>query len=158
MEGIRQYIIQVAAASLFCGIVTTLTEKKSGVGSLIRLMAVVFMLLTTLSPLVKVRLTDISEIWDRIKISGELFVEEGSSQANNEMSTIIKEKTEAYILEKAESLGAEISVEVTVSGSQVPVPVGIRVSGDVSPYGRKMLKNWISDALGIPVEEQEWIE
>ena len=158
MDAVRQYIIQVTAAAVVCGIVTSLAEKKGGAGTLIRLMAVVFMLLTTLSPLVKVRLNNISGFWDRIQAQGEIAVEEGSEQANAAMSVIIKEKTEAYVLEKAQSLGTNIGVEVTVSGSPVPMPVSIQISGEVSPYGRQILKKWVSDSLGISAEAQIWID
>ena len=73
------------------------------------------------------------------------------------MIAIIKEETEAYILDKAASLGVTLSVEVMVEDGNVPRLSGVQLSGQVSPYARQQLSTWISNDLGISKENQKWI-
>ena len=49
-------------------------------------------------------------------------------------------------------------VEVTVDTSQTPVPNAVRVSGQISPYGKKQLQQMIANDLGIALEAQIWTE
>ena len=59
-------------------------------------------------------------------------------------------------MDKAKSFGAELTVEVRVDGSELPVPCAVRVSGSISPYGKKQLGSIIADELGIALEDQTW--
>lgn len=77
--------------------------------------------------------------------------------ASEELRTIIKSRVEAYILDKAESYGAKLKVEVMLSEDQVPVPMSVRITGSISPYGKKMVTQLIREDLGIASEEQVWI-
>ena len=73
--------------------------------------------------------------------------------AAEEMEKIIKAKTEAYILDKAKNIGAEISAEISLNDL---VPTGITVVGNLSPYARSSLAAIITHELNIPPEAQIW--
>jgi hypothetical protein len=85
-------------------------------------------------------------------------VQEGENFAFEELSKRIKEETEAYILDKAVSLGAAVSVEVSLTGSTPPTPNKITIKGAVSPYVKKVLSGYIKEQLGIPEEAQIWMQ
>jgi hypothetical protein len=57
-------------------------------------------------------------------------------------------------LDKAESLGAELTVEVMLDDSQIPIPTKVRIRGNISPYNREKLSSIIERDLGIPTEAQ----
>ena len=78
------------------------------------------------------------------------------ASVHDQTVSIIKEKTEAYILEKAESLGLDISVEINFGEADSMVPTEVRISGPVSPYAKDQLSKTISTDLGIPEERQIW--
>ena len=72
------------------------------------------------------------------------------------MASIIAEQTEAYILDKAGELGAEVTVRVeTRTGEDgVPVPWSAELTGARS----EALASALETELGIPAERQVWHE
>ena len=156
MEGLRQYILQIIAAALLCSIVIRFVGEKGASAPVIRMITGVFMLLTLASPLAHIRLNDLSFYFDRLTQETDQAVGMGQSAAFEELKTIIKSKTEAYILDKATAYGANLEVDVELDGSSPPVPCGVQIGGSISPYGKKQLQNYISESLGIPLEAQIW--
>ena len=72
------------------------------------------------------------------------------------MSAIIKDRTEAYILDKAASMGLSLRVEVILSEEEIPKPITVKLWGTVPPYTKTRLRNWMEDTLGIGEEDQLW--
>ena len=73
-----------------------------------------------------------------------------------ELAAIIAGRTAAYISDKADALGLEVSVRVeTEPGEEgTPLPVSAELEG---PYSQD-LADWIAGELGIPAERQVWHE
>ena len=59
-------------------------------------------------------------------------------------------------MDKADRMGLEISLEVELDDNN-SVPSGACISGDLSPYAKKVLGEYIEDSLGIAKENQKWI-
>lgn len=156
METIREIIISVTAVALICGIVTKLIHKGL-LGSVMKLLAGIFMALSVVSPLLDLRLGDLKDFTLDIQTNAAQIAAEGENSARLEIAAIISEQSAAYILDKAESLGVELTVQVTVSHEDWPVPSGVRLEGSVSPYAKAVLSEYISETLGIEREEQQWI-
>ena len=156
MDGIREYLVQVTAAGLICGVVNTLVGKKGSVAASVRAMTVVLMTVTMASPLVKLRMTGISDFVNDIRFDGSLYAQQGSEVSKETVADIIKKRTEAYILDKAESVGADIRVDVALSQDALPIPESVTIFGAVSPTGKRRLQELIRDDLGIPLEAQKW--
>ena len=68
---------------------------------------------------------------------------------------IIKQRTEAYILDRASAMDAQIKVSVSLGKDGIPKSV--RITGRISPMNRSRLTDVIAADLGIPREQQEWI-
>ena len=152
MDAIRSYLLSVTAAALVCGIVSSFAGKGN-LSKICKLLCGIFLAAAVLKPVVDIKLGDIYAFTDTLTVSGDLAVSQGEKFAADEMNRIIKQKTEAYILDKAKTLGAEISVEVTLNDY---VPVGVTVVGEVSPFVRSSLSTSIAQELNISPEEQIW--
>ena len=152
-----QYLMKLIAAAILCAIATGLAGGETGAGKVVRLMASVFMVATILSPLVRLELTDLDGLLEGISADASAAAAAGENGARESMAQIIKSETEAYILDKAESYGAQLAVEVTLTDSGIPTPVSVTLRGQFSPYARQQLTRLIEEGLEIGQEEQTWI-
>lgn len=156
MDQIGQYVIRLTAAALICGAVMSIADKKGTIGVAVKLLAGMFLTLTMISPWVQFHLNDLESLLDDVQLSADRLTGSAQSATRDEMAKRITDSTAAYILEKAQSLGAEITVEIILDESDIPVPCLVRLSGSVSPYGKQKLSSIIENDLGIPPEEQIW--
>jgi hypothetical protein len=132
-----------------------LLSSRGTTSMLIKLLSGLFMMFTLLSPLLSVRLKEFTQHWEDLSLYADSAVSEGLSLAQAERETIIIQQAEAYILQKADSLGVELSAEVLLSDG---IPDAVNISGAASPYVKMQLGKWISDNLGIKAEAQYWNE
>lgn len=153
MDGIKEYLLSVTAAALICGMFTSLAGKNSSISKLLKLLCGLFLAATVIKPALDVRIDNIYAITDSLTQEGDAAVAAGEKMAAQEMKRIIKEKTETYILDKAKSLRAEISVQVEL---EEYTPIRVTVMGDIAPFARSELSACIAQELGIPSEEQIW--
>lgn len=156
MEGIRQYLLTIVAAAIVCSVVTNIVGKNGANAAVVKLLTGLFLAVTVISPWTKMQIIDFSAYADGLSAQAEDAAAYGESIANEEMSAIIKSRTEAYILDKAASLGLDLTVEVTVSGSNPPQPYTVTIHGAAAPYAKQQLQNMIANDLGIPEENQLW--
>lgn len=156
MESIREYLLGIVAAAILCTTVSQLAGKENFLGSAIKLITGVFMLLVLVSPMMKLKLRMPSEIFADISHQADRITSSATDSTQESISAIIKERTQAYILDKAKTCGLEMSVDVTLSDAQIPEPVSVAISGNISPYNRKILSDMIEKDLGISAEAQIW--
>lgn len=153
MEALRQYIISVVAAALLCGIVTGLMPRGRA-SQIIRMVCGLFLAYTVLAGLTGLDLQ--TPDWDVLAVTdAHQAAALGESLGEAALTQVIKEQTEAYILDKATALGLSLEVEVSLDESQVPQSVVLE--GRASPYERQQLQNTIARELGIAKENQQWI-
>jgi stage III sporulation protein AF len=112
--------------------------------------------LAVVRPFVNHRKLDLSEIPVSKYQDGQSWIEDAQMLSRNALADIIKDRTEAYILDKAAAMGAAITVVVSVSGDEPPVPLGVEISGPVSPYMKLRLEEMIQEDLNIAKENQVW--
>ena len=156
MEGLRQYVISVTTAAIVCGMLTAVL-KKGTMQSLVKLLCGFFLAFTFLNPIGKLELKALPENWALDYQAASDAAQEGERYARNSLAEIIKEQTEAYILDKAAALKANLTVEVTVSGSGMPVPTAAKYRGEVPADVRQQLETIVQTELGIARENQTWI-
>lgn len=157
MESIRQYILSVIAAALFCGIINSFISDKKASGKIIKLASGLFMALTLVAPWTKLDITSISDFTQDISADAQAVVSSGEEAAQIYMGEIIKQQTESYILDKAFSLGLDVEVAVCLSGDTPPKPASVTITGTVSPYSKSILSRFIENDLAIPEENQSWM-
>jgi len=153
MEGLKAYLISVTAASIICGIVNALAGKRGAVSSVLKLLTGLFLALTVIRPVIRLSLSEIELYLDSISTKADAAVADGEIVASRELASIIKAETEAYILDKAASLGSDVQVELRLEDCR---PAGIVVYGSVSPGQRQRLQKIFEAELGIAKEKQQW--
>lgn len=155
MGQLREYVISLAAAAIIVGIVTGLTGKKDTAGTLLRLVAGLFLAFTVVRPVVELEIGDLGTYVTSFSREGQLAVSAGEDLAADAVRAYIKSHTESYILDKAEGYGASLSADVTLGADDLPVSV--RLAGRISPYGKLRLQELLETELGIGREDQIWI-
>lgn len=157
MDSLGKYLLGILSCALICGIAMELIGKKSGNAALIRLLCGVFMLLSVISPLLDIRIGPLADLTGQIRHEAEAVTQDGKNLAQEHYRAVITQRTQAYILDKAVSLGAEMEARVTLAEDDLAAPKSVTIRGRISPYAKGILSNWLVSELGIPAEEQTWI-
>ena len=156
VDGIRQYVISLTSASVICAMITALFPGKGASAKLVKLISGVLLCLIALQPFSRL---DIGEYLNRWKFdlqAGEEASSDGENLAREARSKLIKERCEAYILDKANELGLQITVEIELNDDAIPKPRLSIIRGNVSPYAKVQLQQILSNDLGIAKENQIW--
>lgn len=154
---IREYLIGVTAAALVCGVVRAFVTEKGALGGIIRMLLGVLMLLVVIQPVSGLSVDELFH-WTRdISSEAQSIVTHAESASKEELHGRIKQETRAYILSKAESLGAKLEVQVELSDDLLPKPIAVQITGAVSPYTKQSLTRMIEQDLGIDRGAQRWI-
>ena len=153
MEAVKDYLLSITAAAVICGCVNSIVSRNSWISGLAKLLCGLFLVVTAIQPVIDIKVSDVYQFTEQLALDADQAVSDGEQIAVDEMKRIIKEKTETYILDKAKTLGTELNVEIVLDGV---LPVGVILTGDVSPYAKGCLCETISQELGIPLKEQIW--
>lgn len=156
MAAISEYILSVAGAAIVCAVVLRLLDGKGSAVGIAKMVTGIFMALTVITPITQVRLSDALNLLPDISDDGRAAVAQGEASAKKALAESISAQAEAYILDKAAQLGVTLSVEVELSEDAIPVPVGVRLQGNISPYAKSRLQRILTEDLGIDREDQIW--
>lgn len=156
MGGIREYLLSVIAAAVVCSILSAILPEKSTYSGILKLLAGLFMTITVISPIVKLEFRDINHYIDGLTVDGQAVAQEGEWMAREEAGAQIKKGLEAYILDKANSLKLNMTVEIVLNEEGDLRPNQVLLKGAVSPYAKSVLSRYIANDLGIPEEQQKW--
>lgn len=154
MNGVKTYLLTVTAGALVCALVQEVAGGKGTAGKVLSLCCGVFLLLCAFSPLLHLEIPEAMDIWGDYKAQASGIVERTSLAVREQTFVVITQRTEAYILDKAQSMGADVRVQVELGEDSVPC--GVRLQGSVTPYIRAKLTSVIESDLGIPAREQRW--
>ena len=156
MDWIREYILTLTGAGILCGIVKNFGQGKSG-GKMLEYACGLFLILAAVSPFHKLELGQWQINLADAERQAESVRREAEKDLAEQMEDVIRENTEAYIMDRGESFGADLTVEVGLrTDGQLPVPDSARISGDTSPYIRARMEAVLEDELDILRERQEW--
>ena len=151
----KEYVLSIIISAIISGIVSSFFDRNKSSGKIMHILTGILMTITVISPLKKITFSEFSNYFDNISATAGIYANEGKSINQENTAAIIKQSTEAYILDKAKNMGLDISVEVELNENN-SVPCGIMISGDVAPYERDILCDYIYDTLGITRENQQW--
>lgn len=157
METIRTYLLSVVSAAIICALVMGIVGNKSSHSTVVKLLTGLFLSITVISPLTDLTIGDMTGYFSGLQAYASNLTSEGLMIANTATASIIIDQTEAYILDKATSLGADLDVKVSLTNDAPPVPKSVIISGTIAPYTKKQLEEIIANDLAIPKEKQSWI-
>ena len=151
MERLCQYALSVISAAVILGILKGIW----GGSPLMKLVGGLFLTLVILQPLARFDFSDMRDYYSAFSQMGSSFAAQGELQAAEAGRSIIKEQVEAYILDKAKDLGAQIQVSVELGEDDTLVSACLE--GAVSPYTKAELEQILEAELAIAKENQLWI-
>lgn len=155
IDGARTWLLGVVLTALAGGLARQLAPQGKE-QSMVRLVSGLLLALAILRPLA-------GSGWDGPEIPAGNFSLQSREQAElyrknqqEALSAIIEEKTEAYILDKANRLGLDCTVRVTAAAGEsgIPLPTSVTVRGAYS----SALAKCMEEEVGIPAQNQIWLE
>ena len=156
MGSIRQYLVTLIAAAILCSIAINFIGNKGMLSAVTKLVTGLFIMICALSPAIKIEFEDISAYFASLNAEAESFSDQGQAYYKESASAVIKSQLESYIVDKATVMNADIKAEVSMSCDDPFVPHSVRITGTVAPYTKQRIEQEISNALGIPKENQKW--
>lgn len=157
MGSVGTYILSILAAGILVCICCSFSDKKSAVGTLMRMIGGIYLAFVMLSPAVQWDFDSVAAFAHTFASAGDSVAREGAQMASEAQRDIIQQRLSAYILDKATELQTELTVEITLDDGDVPVPESVRLRGTPTPYAKGQLQRFIEEELGIPKEHQIWI-
>lgn len=156
MDAVASYILRICCCALIAAVV--LSISPSGPGSRIRrLVCGLFLAFVVISPLRKMDLGEMLQLPEDLYQEGEDIAAAAQEDISNEISSIITERVETYILDEAGSLGIEVQVKDIQLDPDTLEPIQVEIWGDISPYNRSLLSDYLENTLGIGKEGQLWM-
>lgn len=156
MDGVAGYILNIIAAVIVCTVAKHLIGDKNPSGKLIKVICGVFIAVTMIAPVVDFRIDRYIDNVEQYISEATACADTGNQIAEKEMTDIIKQKMEAYILDEADRLSVKLSADISLSQDGSMLPEKVVINGAVSPYNQKVLSEYIEERLGICRENQIW--
>ena len=156
VENIRQYIFTLICMAILCGLVPEFFENNSLQKKLLKFAAGLLMMIVAVTPLTGKERLNINWMSADLTQEAQAALSSGQEQADGMIQQIIIQRTQAYILDKATSMGAELSVEVHLSDAELPAPESVVLTGAVSPYAKKQLSKILVSDLSISEDKLQW--
>ena len=156
MSSLGRYIFTIIIAAILTGVLQTILPGKSLSSTMVKLTTGIFMVLVALSPLVKVRLDNTLDYISNVEIDASAIISEAEMNSKKETEKIIAQNTEAYILDRASELGADIEAKIEFQEDVLFVPLRVKITGYVSPITKRRLVSIIENDLGISEDLQIW--
>lgn len=154
----KQFVMQICALSVFCGLALSLIPE----GSVKRMSGLCCMLLLTITALTAARSFDYSAYsleLSRYREMGRSLAVEAEERRSRLERLVIEQECADYIQQQAELLGikklrAEVGARWDTAG--VWVPEFVRLNGEFSTEQSVKLQALITAELGIDELHQEW--
>lgn len=156
MEAIGQYVLRLVCGAIICSCLMALCAAGS-TGKMLRMLCGMYLVYLALSPLMGFDALIPDADWGALQDEAQFFSSSGQTQAENALTAVIKERTEAYILDEAESLQTQLQVRVEID-SQTQRPISVCLEGKITPYAKQVLSDYLTNELGIQKEDQHWTQ
>lgn len=156
MLNLREYVLSIVSVAIVVAILQRLTGNTH-LSRVVKMVAGMILSIVLLAPLGNASVGAITSYFESVTLDAKNVADYGEDLYNDNLKAIISERCESYILDKANQLGAAISVSVHCDASDIPIPVSVEITGSVSPYIRNTLRHIIAEDMGIPEEMQLWV-
>jgi len=153
MEGWKEYVLEILTVSLCCRILQQILPEHGG-EELLHLVSGVLLTVVLLQPLTKLRLNDFLDLQQYLPESPDYLLAAGKETADVVKRQYINDRYEAYILDKAKAMGADILPEIQIDSSGIPVAA--QIQGCMDPQIQNQLEKILITDMGITKENQQW--
>ena len=156
---IQESIRQLCAVSIFCGAAINITPE-GGVRRIMQLLCTAALTIAILSPIKEIDF-DIYALETARLREAEAAINESAERIDDRLNrAVIEEQCEEYILDKAEELGADVSVVKVQAQWNLDglwVPYSAEINAPDTGGAKAALEGVIENELGIPAERQMWM-
>lgn len=157
---LHKWISTLIFTALVCFVMLTLTPPGR-IRKAEELICGLVMITALISLVSGLDMSSYSETLAGYRSKAEELAQSGEEYSENLNRMIIEEKTEAYILDKAESIGASVHsvrVEAKWSGDRCWYPATAVLQSGCTEEEKAQLGRWMESELGITRERQTWSE
>lgn len=153
MLSLRQNAYTLILAALICGVLLSIVHNCRQ-EALIRLVCGMFLMTLLISSWTNMTWRQDISVFQDAQQNSQTYVKEGAEIARQKQVQIISEQLEAYIIEKAMEMNAEIIPVVTIGEDLLPDYVQIK--GKIEPDIKETLSEVMEHDLNISKERQLW--
>ena len=153
MEAIRDYILTIISAAILCAILTSIVGKSAD-APIWKLVCGIFLCFCAARPLTQISLEPLATFPDALLEQAQSAAAMGEELYKEARLESIKQESEAYILDKAQSLQLDLFVRIHLTDSGLPDSVtltgfdGIREGKAVKSQINALMKSLPSHAEG----------
>lgn len=153
-----QWLHAVIYTGIVCSTAMLLTPEGR-VKKALAIICAVAMCASVASPLAELDFDAYSKAMAHYELDAEKYLGQGEDYSKNLNRTIIEDKCRAYILDKADEIGAELA-DVTVtamwSSDGYWYPHEVRIVSSAADEQKSILSDFIQTQLGISISDQNW--
>lgn len=155
MDSLRTWLLGIVLTAFAAGLARQIAPQGRE-QAMVRVVGGLLLALALLRPLSALPWSDFAVEAGSFRSQAQDQAEEYRKNQQETLSSIIEEKTETYIWDKASELGltCEVSVAVETGESGIPLPWSVTLTGSYSAA----LADWIEEEVAIPAERQFWLE
>jgi len=157
-ELIRNWVLGITAAAFITAIAMALTPKGR-TRAAVALVAGLVTIVVLISPILEFDYAAHGVHLSDFQASLDLRQEEMETASKSLQARIISQRSLAYILDKAESVGLpdlDIRIQTKAGLDGFVVPYSIYLTGAYSEEQRRTLEAYLTGTFGIPIERQIW--
>ena len=154
MSALPRYILSVVCGAILCSAIGLLLDGKSAVSGVMKMVLGMIMTLIILKPILQIEGIDLEAYLQSFPEDRKFAVEDGVAYAKQTRTEFIKGELESYIIEKAVSLDADVAVEVLLNDEDMPV--GVKFIGNIAPYLKGQLEEYLQQNFTIQKECIIW--
>ncbi|MBQ9973628.1 MAG: hypothetical protein IJP02_01580 [Oscillospiraceae bacterium] len=155
---LKIWFMSIVAASMIVACADTLLAKSSQrpVG---RLAGAMLILVVVMGPMLSLGGTDIGGLTEEMMSHMELQEQKLEAGSDEILRSIIEERVETYIVDKADELGASCyaSVQCVRRDDGIWIPERVSVTGTLTIAQQNQLKRYIENELGIGPDMQTYV-
>ena len=155
MTALRGYLFSVIVSVLICSILLSCV-KNTAFHKVIQLICGLFISLSLFQPLGEIKIPWDNKLLDNLRREAEAYSDTAHDRSYASISSIIKDETEAYILDKAQPYCDEIRIEVILTDGNPPIPQKVYITANPSAYGKLRIEQILTEDLSITKENQIW--
>lgn len=156
IEAVRGYLLRITAGA-FAGAILLAALPKGTPRRVAAMLCGLLMLLLALTPLAELDYDSLAEAISRLELEKEEARTGIEIQNQDLVARIISGRVQAYILDKAASLGLTVTVELEMeTRTATPYPKAVTIHGEANPAQKQQLQQYLEQTFAIPVQRQVW--
>lgn len=152
METVREWITSIVSVTMLLSVAQAIVPEGR-IRGIFSFSGGLMLMVVLLQPILDIDAGDMVFQPELYREQIQLRQEELEQASRTEWEAIIERETAAYILDKADTLGLEISAEVRAETGADGLPV---LSAELAGEPSEVLAEYLAEELGIPRERQEW--